>query len=76
MPIIIGLIFILAAVWTILPTQWFGLGWGPVVLGFLQGGAPILVIFIGLLAIFIGLADIKDKMQAKKESSQDKSKKE
>jgi hypothetical protein len=33
---------------------------------------PILAVFIGLIAFFVGVADIKDKIEAKKEEAEDK----
>ncbi len=45
----------------------FGLGWGKEIVQFLKGGLPVLAAFIGLVAIFIGIADLKDKKEAKKE---------
>jgi hypothetical protein len=35
-------------------------------------GGPILAVFIGLIAFFVGVADIKDKIEAKKEEEEDK----
>lgn len=73
MAILIGLIFILASVWAVLPFSFpFGLNWGAEVLAFLRGGVPVLVAFIGLMALFIGLADLKDKMTEKKEAAAEK----
>jgi len=66
---IIGLIIIAAAVFAILPSG-IGLGWGRHVLIFLQGGIPVLAVLIGILAVFIGIADMKDRAEAKKEESQ------
>jgi len=37
------------------------------VLTFLRGGAPVLAILIGIIAVFIGIADMKDRAEAKKE---------
>ncbi len=45
------------------------------VIEFLKGGAPILAVFIGLIAFFVGVADIKDKMEAKKEEAEEKAEK-
>jgi len=63
---IVGLILIAFAVFAALP---FGLGWGNEILMFLQGCAPVLAAFVGLIAIFIGIADVKDKKEAKKEEN-------
>ena len=70
---IIGLIIIAAAVFAILPKYviGFGLGWGNDVLAFLRGGIPVIAILIGAVAIFIGIADMKDRAEAKKEEKAD-----
>lgn len=67
--LIIGLFVIAAAVFAVLPPQsiGFGLGWGNDVLIFLRGGAPVIAVLIGLLAIFIGIADMKDRAEARRE---------
>jgi hypothetical protein len=62
--LIIGIIFLLAAVFSMLP---IGLGWWPNVVQFLRGFVPVAVIIIGLVVVFVGFADIKDKAAAKKE---------
>jgi len=62
--IIVGLILIAFCVFACLP---MGLGWGLEVVNFLKGFAPVFAAFVGLVAIFIGIADIKDKKEAKKE---------
>jgi predicted membrane protein len=66
--LLIGLILILFGVYAVLPIQSVGfLNWAQDVLTFLRGGAPILAFLIGLISFFIGIADIKDKIEAKKE---------
>lgn len=67
--LIIGLLIIAAAVCAIIPAKpdGFGLGWGTDVINFLKGGAPVIAIVIGVIAAFIGVADIKDRAEAKKE---------
>ena len=69
---IIGLIITAAAVFVILPPDviGFGLGWGEDVLTFLRGGLPVIAILVGLLAVFIGIADIKDRAEARKEEAE------
>jgi len=75
MAIIIGLIFLVLSVWAVLPFPFpMGLNWGSEVLTVLQGGLPILGLFIGLIAVFIGIADMKDKAEAKKEEEAEKAK--
>ncbi|CEM60622.1 hypothetical protein DWQ65_12570 [Treponema phagedenis] len=67
----VGIIFIAFTVFAALSpeTAGFGLGWGKDILLFLRGGLPIFSAFIGLIAVFIGVADIKDKQDAKKEEA-------
>jgi len=69
--VIFGLIIIAAAVFAILPAEkfGFGLGWFDDMLTFLKGGAPVIAALVGLVAIFIGIADIKDRAEARKEES-------
>ena len=67
---IIGIVIIAAAVFAILPGDMFGLGWGNDVLAFLRGGVPVIAILIGIIAVFIGIADIKDRAEAKKEDAE------
>ena len=63
--LIIGLILIAFGVFAVLPGGL--LQWGQQVLDFLMGGAPILAWLIGLVAVLIGVADIKDRAAEKKE---------
>jgi len=72
--VIFGLVFLAAAVFAVLPkeTFGFGLGWGNDVLTFLRGGFPVIAVLIGLIAIFIGFADMKDRAEAKKEEAENK----
>lgn len=69
--LIVGAVMICFTVFAALPpdTVGFGLGWGKDIVLFLRGGVPIFLAFIGLIAIFIGIADIKDKQDAKKEEA-------
>jgi len=72
--IIIGLLIVAAAVFAVLPPEalGFGLGWGKDVLAFLKGALPVIAVLIGLIAVFIGIADIKDRAEAKKEEAEKK----
>ena len=54
----------------------FPLNWGMDVVAFLKGCAPVLAAFLGLICLFIGAADIKDKNEAKKEEREAKAKSE
>jgi len=67
--VIFGLVILAAAVFAILPPDviGFGLGWGDEVVTFLQGAAPVIAILIGIIIVFIGIADMKDCAEAKKE---------
>jgi hypothetical protein len=67
--LILGLIIIAAAVFAVLPA---GLAWWGHVLVFLQGALPVMAAFIGLIAVFIGIADLKDRAEAKKEELAEK----
>jgi hypothetical protein len=66
--LIFGLVMIAAAVAAVIPA---GLAWWPQLIVFIQGGLPVLAAMIGLLAVFIGIADFKDK--AAKDEEQEKS---
>ena len=61
--LIIGLIVIAAAIIACIPQ---GLGWWDEVLVFLRGCLPVLAAFIGLIAVFVGIVDIKDRITAGK----------
>lgn len=63
--VIFGVIFIAFTVFSVLPSA--PLAWGDNVVEFLKGSLPVLSAFIGLIAILIGIADIKDKKEAKRE---------
>ena len=65
--IIFGIIFIGFTVFSVLPGC--PLKWGDEVITFLKGCAPVFAAFVGLICLFIGAADIKDKKEAKKEDS-------
>ncbi len=68
--LLVGVLFVAFAAYAVLPMDW-ALGWGPSVVAFLRGGVPILAVFVGLIAILIGIADLKDKAEAKKEEAQE-----
>ncbi|MDR1618167.1 MAG: hypothetical protein LBS06_03860 [Treponema sp.] len=69
--LVLGIIILAAAVFMVLPSTLagFGLGWWDDMLAFLRGALPVIAALIALLAIFIGVADIKDRAEAKKEES-------
>jgi hypothetical protein len=49
----------------------WSLQWWADVIQFLKGGVPIIALFVGLIAVFIGIADIKDRIEAKKEEAEE-----
>ena len=61
--LVLGFVVIIVAVLAVLPA---GLGWGEDVLAFLRGALPVISVFIGLILIFVGIADIKDRSDEKK----------
>ena len=63
-PLIVGLILIAFTIFAALPG---GLACGPQIIETLKGGLPIAAAFFGLIVVFIGIADIKDKVEANKE---------
>ncbi|MCL2380028.1 MAG: hypothetical protein FWC64_00370 [Treponema sp.] len=65
--LILGFVVIITAVLAALPS---GLGWKDDVLAFLRGSLPVAAVFISLILIFVGIADIKDRAAAKKEKMQ------
>jgi uncharacterized membrane protein YgaE (UPF0421/DUF939 family) len=66
--LVLGIVVIIAAVLAILPA---GLGWGEDVLAFLRGALPVVGGFIGLILVFVGITDIKDRLDAKQEAEQE-----
>lgn len=67
--LIVGVVLCAFCVFACLPS---GLGWNGQVVEFLKGFAPVFAAFCGLMSIFIGFADIKDKSEAKKEDKASK----
>jgi hypothetical protein len=71
--LVLGIVILAAAAFAVLPeTTGFGLNWGRDVLAFLRGGLPVIAVFIALIAVFIGIADMKDRAEAKKEEAAEK----
>jgi hypothetical protein len=64
--LLIGLVVIAVAVCAVLPG---GLGWWDEVLAFLKGFLPVIALFVGLIAVFIGIADLMDKAEQNKENA-------
>jgi hypothetical protein len=73
--LLVGVLLVLFGVYAVLPVDSPGfLNWSREVVQFLKGAAPIMAFLIGLVSFFIGIADIKDKIEAKKEEKEDKEK--
>lgn len=66
--LIVGIVFIAFAVFACVPGP---LGWWADVIAFLRGSLPVMALFVGLIAVFIGIADIKDRVEAKKEEEEE-----
>ena len=62
--LVLGFVIIIVAVLAVLPA---GLGWGVDVLIFLRGAMPVIAIIAGIILVFVGITDIKDRTDAKKE---------
>jgi len=62
--IIFGIVCICFTVFACMP---MGLGWGANIILFLKGAVPVFAVFAGLVAILIGVADIRDRNEAKRE---------
>ncbi len=66
--LIVGIVFIAFAVFACVPGP---LNWWVDVLAFLRGSLPVIAALVGLIAVFIGIADIKDRIEAKKEEAEE-----
>ncbi|MEN6364840.1 MAG: hypothetical protein ABFC75_03335 [Rectinema sp.] len=64
----VGVVLVILAVLACLPGVF---GWWGDVLAFLRGSLPVMAALIGLVAVFIGVADIKDRREAKKEEEEE-----
>ena len=69
--LIVGIVLLLFAVFSVLSFNGWGLMWWDQVLMVLKGGIPIAAVFIGLIAVLIGIADIRDRIEAKKEEEEE-----
>lgn len=66
--LIVGVLFIAFAIFACVPGP---LAWWADVINFLKGSLPVLAALVGLIAVFIGIADIKDRLEAKKEEAEE-----
>ena len=68
--LLVGLLLVVFAVFAVLPFPW-ALRWWPEVVQFLKGGVPLMAVFIGIISFFVGVADIKDKIETKREEAEE-----
>jgi flagellar biosynthesis/type III secretory pathway M-ring protein FliF/YscJ len=66
--LVVGILFIAFAVFAVVPGP---LHWWVDVLAFLRGALPVLAVLVGFVAVFIGFADIKDRLEARREEAED-----
>jgi len=66
--LIVGIVFIAFSVFACVPGP---LHWWVDVLAFLRGSLPVLALLVGFVAVFIGFADIKDRLEAKREEAEE-----
>jgi uncharacterized membrane protein len=66
--LILGFAVIAVAVLAVLPA---GLDWAQDVLAFLRGSLPVVAVLIGLILVFVGIADIKDRAEEKREKREE-----
>ena len=62
--LILGFLLVAFTVFAVIPQ---GLDWKDDIVLFLKGGVPVFTAFVGIISVFIGIADIKDRKEAKKE---------
>ena len=64
--ILFGIACIAFTIFACLPTG-LGLSWSDEIIFFLKGAAPVIAAFVGLISILIGIADFRDRQEAKRE---------
>ena len=64
--IFVGLLLVAFTVFASLSPELHGLGWKDELIHFLKGFLPVLSAFLGIIAILVGSADVKDKREAKR----------
>jgi len=67
--LILSIAVIIVAVLAIIPA---GLSWGGDVLAFLRGALPVIAIIIGIVLFFVGISDIRERAELKKEKKDGK----
>ena len=69
--LVVGLVLLVFAVYSVLPIEGWGLQWWQDVVNVLKGAVPLIAVFVGLIAVLIGVADIRDRIEAKKEEAEE-----
>lgn len=64
---IVGLLMVVGGLYLGLPAEW-AVGWFDEVLSVLKGILPLGLIGMGLLTLLLGVADIRDRAEERKES--------
>ena len=65
--LVLGLTVISVAVLAVVPC---GLGWLDDVLAFLRGSLPVFAVLTGIILVFMGITDIKERADRKKDGAQ------
>jgi len=71
--LMVGVVLLLFTLFSVLPFGW-SLNWWPYVAEFLKGGIPVLTLLIGLVAVLIGIADIRDRIEEKRDGEEEEKK--
>ncbi len=68
--VIFGIILFAFTVFSCLPKEFFGLGWSGDVLLVLKGASPVIAFIVGVFSIMVGIADVRDKREAKRDEEE------
>ena len=66
--LLIGIVLLIVAIVMCVPG---GLNWWNDVLTFLRGAVPVFAVLAGVVAVLVGVADIRDKKEAEKEEKEE-----
>ena len=67
--LIVGIILAAFAVFAALPAP--GLGWWKEMLFVIKGLVPLLAMFIGIVALLVGIADLRDRREARRQAAEE-----
>ena len=68
--LLVGIGIVIFAVYTVTPGIAWGPGWGRYVLMVIKGGIPLVAFFSGVLILLIGIADVKERIETRRERRQ------